>query len=286
MSSADLLMGLHFDVPAATYHSDPGVSNSMLSAMAKSPAHCWALYLDPMRPEAEPTAAMRGGTMTHCAILEPGELLKRYTVKPEGLNFSTKEGKEWRDKVPAGIEIITGDDLERVKAQHAAVMGVKALADILANGRSEVSAFAVDKATGLRVRCRPDWMHRTGPKRVKVLDIKTISDLTHESVMRAIGAYGYHRQQAHYTNVLEAAGWEVDEFVFGFVSSTFPYIAAAFVLDDESVNQAHDEVSELLDRFATCKRNNHWPALGDGYQLTSLPKWAKRSNEIEVSYVS
>jgi exodeoxyribonuclease VIII len=278
-------MGLHFDVPSGKYHADLGVSNSMLSSMAKSPAHCWGLHLDPMRPEIEATDAMKGGTLTHCAILEPEELLKRYVIKPEGMTFATKEGKDWRAAQPAGLGIIAGSDLERVKAQRAAVMSVKALADMLAVGHPEASAFAIDKATGLRVRCRPDWVQRTAPKRARVLDVKTISDLTYESVMRAIGAYGYHRQQAHYTNVLQAAGWEVDEFVFGFVSSSYPYVAAAFVLDEESVGQAHDEVGELLDRFANCQRNNHWPAFGDGYQLTGLPKWAKRSNEIEIEVI-
>jgi hypothetical protein len=278
-------MGLHFDVSADKYHADPGVSNSMLSAMAKSPAHCWGLHLDPMRPEAEPTDAMKGGTLTHCGILEPDELLKRYVIRPEGMTFATKEGKAWRDAQPTDIGIITGADLERVKSQRAAVMGVKALADILATGRPEASAFAIDKNTGLRVRCRPDWMQRTAPKCARVLDVKTISDLTYETVMRAIGAYGYHRQQAHYTNVLEAAGWQIEEFVFGFVSSSYPYVAAAFVLDDESVGQAHEEVSELLDRFANCQHNNQWPAFGDGYQLTGLPKWAKRSSEIEIEVI-
>jgi hypothetical protein len=286
MNEPTIPLGMHFDVPANKYHADPGVSNSMLSALAKSPAHCWGLYLDPMRPEVESTDSMKLGTLAHCAILEPDELLKRYVIKPEGTTFSTKVGKAWRDAVPAGLEIISGDDLERVKAQRAAVMRVGALADLLREGKSEVSVFAKDEATGLRIRCRTDWLHRTGSRRVKVLDIKTISDLTHDSVMRAIGAYGYHRQQAHYTGVLEAAGWEIDEFVFGFVSSSYPYVAAAFVLDDDSVNQAHDEVAELLTQFSGCLRMNNWPAFGDGYQQTTLPKWLKRSNEIEVSYVS
>ena len=257
----------------------------MLSALAKFPAHCWGLHLDPARPVVESTPAMKGGTLTHCGILEPAELLKRYVIKPDGMTFSTKEGKAWREAVAPGLEIIGTEDLERVNAQRAAVMRVGALADLLAQGVSEASVFAKDPATGLRIRCRPDWMQRIGPKRVKVLDIKTISDLTHDSVMRAIGSYGYHRQQAHYTGVLEAAGWEVDEFVFGLVSSTYPYVAAAFVLDDDSVSQAYDEVGELLTQFSGCLRHNMWPAFGDGYQQTSLPKWAKRSNEIEIEVI-
>ena len=54
--------GLHRHIPATDYHADPGVSNSMLSAMNKTPAHCWAMYLDPERPANEQTAAMRAGS--------------------------------------------------------------------------------------------------------------------------------------------------------------------------------------------------------------------------------
>jgi hypothetical protein len=117
------------------------------------------------------------------------------------------------------------------------------------------------------------------------LDIKTIHELTPDAVQRAIGTYAYHRQAAHYTAALQENGIDVEAFVFGFVSSTYPYIACAYVLDDETAAQGRDEVAELMDRFATCKREGFWPALGDGYQLTGLPTWAKRGSEVEVEIV-
>ena len=57
-----------------------------------------------------------------------------------------------------------------------------------------------------------------------------------------------------------------------------------YVLDDETAQQGRDEVSELLDRFANCKRMGEWPAFGDGYQSIGLPTWAKRSSEVEVAW--
>ena len=279
----DLPLGMVKGMPAEQYHADPGVSNSMLSAMNKSPAHCWALHMDPLRPERDATPSMASGTLAHTVILEPGTVSKRYVVKPPEIDFRTNAGKAWRDAQAA--EIVDSQRMEAAESQRAAILQVTALRNLLKSGDAETSVFWKDKATGLRCRARPDWLHWTGPRRVTPLDIKTIADLTPEAVQRAIGTYGYHRQAAHYTNGLRAQGLEVDDFVFGFVSSSYPFLAVAYVLDDESMQQGLDEVSELLDLHANCAKRGEWPAFGDGYQLTSLPKWSKRNNEVEVSYV-
>jgi hypothetical protein len=277
-------MGLHKNVPAAHYHADASVSNSMLTAINKTPAHCYGLYLDPHRPANESTPAMRAGTLMHTAVLEQDQLLARYAIKPEGMSFATKDGKAWRETVPDGVEIITTEAAEQAQMQRAAIWRVPVLAKLLSHGYAESSCFWEDEATGLRCRARPDWIHPTGPKSCVVLDLKSIDDLTHESVQRAIARYGYHRQQAHYRNGVTACGLLVEEFVFGFVSSSYPYLAAALVLDDESAGQGQEEVAELLAKFKGCRDLGFWPAFGDGYQQTSLPIWARRSQELEVSY--
>ena len=276
--------GLALDMPAEQYHADAGsVSNTMLSDMAKSPAHCYALHMAPNRPKREVTDAMQAGTLAHMVVLEPARAKQAYVVKPPGMRFSTREGMAWRDAQT--LQIVSHDDMYAAEAQREAVMRVTALRDLLSDGDSEASAFWTDKSTGLRCRARPDHLAWTGPKRATVLDLKTISELTPQAVQRAIATYGYHRQQAHYSNGLRACGIEVEEFVFGFVSSSYPFLAVAYLLDDETRDQGEQEVAELMDQFVTCQRTNHWPAFGDGYQLTGLPAWAKRSSELEVSYV-
>lgn len=279
-------LGLHKHVPAAHYHADSGISNSMLSALNKTPAHCWGLYLDPERPKQEATPAMRTGTLMHTMVLERDQMAARYVVKPDGMTFATKEGKAWRDAVPAGVEIITAEAASQAEQQRRAIWRVPVLAKLLAHGFAESSCFWRDAATGLRCRARPDWIHPTGNKSCVVVDLKSISDLTAESVQRAIASYGYHRQQAHYRNGVEACGLHVEEFVFGFVSSSYPYLAAAMVIDDESAGQGQEEVAELLAKFKGCQELNFWPAFGDGYSATSLPLWARRSQETEVSYAA
>lgn len=286
MNAPDRPPGLHRNVPGSHYHADHGVSNGMLAAMAKSPAHCYGLYLDPARPARMATAAMGLGTLTHCAILEPDTVAQRYVVKPPGMNFATKEGKAWRDAQTPGVSIVSFDDMQAAKLMGDAVRKVPVLAKLFGSGVAETSVFWDDAATGLRCRARPDWLHFTSSRSAVAVDLKTIDDLTPEKVARAIAGYGYHRQQAHYSNGIRAVGVNLEEFVFAFVSSSYPHIAVAYVLDDESREQGHEEVADLLGKFNDCQRANFWPGFGSGYQEIGLPAWAKRSAEVEVSYAN
>jgi exodeoxyribonuclease VIII len=281
------LIGLYRGLEADKYHADPAVSNSMLSAMDKSPAHCWALYLDPNRPERKATPSMLAGTLAHTAILEPEQFGARYIVKPDGMSFASKEGKAWRDAVEPGVQIIDGDQHATALAQREAVMAHPLLRELLdlPTLDAEVSCFWVDEATGLRCKARPDALKKAGSRSVIAADVKTTADMTLPGIERAIATWGYHRQDAHYTNALQACGMRVEQFVFAFVSASYPFIAAAVVLDDETRAQGADEVAELLGRFAECKKTNHWPAFGYGANVIGLPRWAKRSQEVEISFV-
>ncbi len=275
-----------YDMPAAEYHASPALSNSMLSSLAITPAHCYALHIDPQRPAREGTAPMKLGRLAHAMILEPHTVGEAFAVRPDGMTFTTKAGKAWRASIGAGVSIVTADEYAASQKQRDAIMSVGVLRHLLSVGKPEVSLFWTDAATGLACRARPDWLHFVAPKRVIALDIKTISELRERSVDRAITAYGYHRQRAHYVNGLRACGLEVEEFGFAFVTSTYPYIAMPVLLDDETLNQGHDEIDELVARFAHCRQTGVWPAFGDGFQPAGLLQYARRTQEVEVSFVN
>ena len=279
--------GLVLGMPADLYHAGPPneVSNTMLSAIKKSPLHCYALHLDPARPANSPTAAMKAGTLAHTAILEPSTLAARYVVRPADLDGRTKEGKAWAAE-HAGRDIITADELLKAETQREAILSVPELRSALASGHAESSVFWEDESTGLRCRARPDWIHFQADGRAIVVDIKTTADITPEEFSKSVAKYGYHRQAAHYTSGLRAVGVEVAAFIFGAVSGSYPFAAVPYVLDAESFNQGADEVAELLELFAECRRLGTWPAYYGGVQLLSLPSWARRSAEIEVSYAN
>lgn len=290
-------MGLVLDMPAEEYHAIEAMSNSGLRLFARSPWH----YRN--RVPVTPTKAMLNGTLLHCAQLEPDALAARYAFVPDGApkrpteaqwnaaksNESSTAAKAWWSEFLDTVgqrQVVEAADYAITQAQLRAIAAEPYLADLFSVGYPEASVFWIDKATGVYCKARPDWVHPVDRKRVKLVDLKATADESPDGFSRAVTSLGYHRQRAHYISVFEqATGLEVVEFVFAAVTSAHPVLAVPYVLDIEDATQGEDECAELLERFAWCQRENRWPAYGSGPQVVGLQKWAKRSTEVEVSFV-
>ena len=278
-------VGIIHGMANAEYHATAAVSNSVLSSIARSPAHCYALHVAEGRRASEQTAAMFAGTLAHCAVLEPDAVLDRYILKPAGLDMRTKAGKEWKDALSDGVEVIDCAQYETALFQRDAVLSVPELAELLASGVAEVSAFWRDDETGLQCKCRPDWVHTLSDGRVILVDLKTTTDASPQQFSRTVWRYGYHRQAAWYSaGYARAAGVEVAGFVFAAVTSSRPFVAAAHTLDDDYMRIGQEECRRLLDEYADCKLTGRWPAY-PGMNLLSPPAWATAGDDVEVAYV-
>jgi hypothetical protein len=280
--------GIVYGMSHAEYHGGDEVSNSRLNDLAMSPAHCYALNIADDKPADEMTDAKLEGNIFHTLVLEPDQFAKRYVVKPDGMSFATKEGKAWRDAAPAGLTIVKHDQMHAAKAQEKALRADPALGYMLEVGIPEVSVFWVDRKTGLHCKARPDWLYFPDPdkpKSVVVLDLKRVADNLPDAFGRAVHKMGYHRQRAHYTRGLEANGYEVLDFIFATVPGTLPFIPIAYRLDPGSVTLGNDENRDLLDLYAECWRENHWPvSMTPGIQVVGVPAWAypRETDEMEV----
>ena len=254
----------------ADYHADPAVSASHLHLVARSPQAYWAKYLDPNRPAVEPTAAMRFGSLTHCATLEPDELLQRYGVAPDR---RTKAGKEQAEVMTAsGIEPVSQADLATALAIAAAVRNHPIAAELLAAGQAEQSYWWTDPDTGLRCKCRPDWLNAE-----TVVDLKTTTDASPTGFARSVASYRYHVQAAHYLSGLNG----VERFVFIAVEKTYPYAVGVYELDDAALTEGHDLRRRDMRRIQTCHAGNRWPGYtDDGVAVLSLPRWASDDGSI------
>lgn len=285
-------LGLVYDLPNEAYHAGPGVSNSMLAEMARSPAHCWANCLDPNRPARDAKAGQLEGTLAHCATLEPAEFPRRYVAAPEDAPRRPTDA-QWAAKKPSpesvaamdwwreftervgSAEIVPADKIKVAHAQAASVRRLPQVAELLSRGAPEVSAYWIDDATGLLCRCRPDWVHPVNDNSVILLDLKTYSDASPGEFSRQVARKGYHRQAAWYSDGFErASGKQVLGFVFVAVETEPPFAACPHMLDDPGIDKGRELNRALLDRYAECVRSGAWPAYGDEIKLITLPAWA------------
>lgn len=255
----------------ADYHADPAVSASHLHAIAKSPQHYFSRFLDPHRQPVEPTAAMRLGSLVHCAVLEPEELHKRYSTC---LPRNTKAGKEQAAALAAAdIEAVTESDMDLALAMAVSVRSHPVAAELLSVGIAEQSVWWDDDATGLRCKCRPDWVSG-----LTIVDLKTTTDASPAGFARSVAQYGYHVQQAHYLDSHIA-----DRFIFLAVEKTFPYCVAIYELDADAVAVGKQLQQAALQQIANCHTAQAWPGYTDQIQTLSLPRWAQQTTELALS---
>lgn len=246
----------------ADYHADPAVSASHLHAVALSPQHYWAKFLNPARPTLEPTAAMRFGSLTHCAVVEPDELLNRYGVTPDR---RTKAGKEEAAAMEAdGREPVSLSDMETALLMAGSVRNHPAAAELLSSGKAEQSFWWDDTRTGLRCKCRPDWATDD-----TIVDLKTTTDASPNGFARSVAQYRYHVQQAHYL-----AGTFATRFVFIAVEKAYPFAVGVYELDGAAVAAGEQLRQQNLRTIADCRAVQEWPGYTIGIRGLSLPSWA------------
>ena len=249
------------------YHADPAISASQLKEIARSPFHYWKRFVDPDRSPSEPTAAMRLGSLVHCAVLEPKELLQRYAVGPDK---RTKAGKEQAERMLAdGIEPVSASDFEQALSMAAAVHSHPTAGLLLGmGGQAEQSFWWDDVATGLRCKCRPDWFDGE-----LIVDLKTCVDASPAGFGKSVANFGYQIQASHYL-----AGTLATRFIFIAVEKVYPFAVGVYELDQEALIHGSIACHNALQRIQDCRAIGEWPGYTDGIQTLRLPGWALKDN--------
>jgi exodeoxyribonuclease VIII len=256
--------GIFQGLPETEYRQAPGVNISNLKAMSKSPAH----YLAGVMEKREPTPAMVFGTLLHLAALEPDKLAGAYVTRPEGMMFTTKEGKAWRDSQKAPI--LTADEATALEACRKSVLAHPAAQAVLAAADKEVSVFANHAETGLLRKGRIDAIATSEQGETWIADIKTTDDASEAGFCWSIANYGYDQQAAFYLDLIGAS-----HFLFIAVEKTAPYAVAVYELDAESIAKGREKYQENLHKLKRCMDSGEFPAYSQEIQTIGLPKWAK-----------
>lgn len=285
-----LAPGLHYDVPLADYLGDccagPSISRSGLWTIdAKSPAHYYAeSYLNPDREERDETAALRVGTAAHLLALEPDRFNAAYAFKPAGMNFSTKDGKAWRDSaVAAGKRVLDAGETKAVHGIAVALSRHPFAARALANTHPEATAVWRDPETGVWLKVRPDALPYKPMHRPFSVQIKTTEDASPAAFERSVWAYGYHLGAAMEIDILRALGWHsTPDALLIAVEKKPPYVVTLVRLRDDAIAWGRHQYRRALRRFADCLAAGKWPAYGDDVREIGLPEWAARQLERQM----
>jgi hypothetical protein len=250
----------------------------MLSHLEISPAHL-KHYME--SPE-ESTKAQEIGTFFHDLTLL-ADKPKDIAIKPKGMTFVTREGKEWRAMQEArGYMILTQDEYDSIYGMFNAVMANKRLRYAVETGAREQSCFApfgnADDANiigDVMRKCRMDLVTTAA----SILDFKTTTDARKGPFSRTMFDYRYFRQAAYYLDIAKECGLPHTEFIFVACEKTKPHSVGVYHVDAETIQAGRKQYIELLKLFMRCRDANEWPALPEEPQTIGLPHWAHRDLE-------
>lgn len=267
--------GIHRDVPIAHYLAWDAFGSSDLKAMRSGPP-----AMVPWR-RAHPEAAsdsMRVGAAAHCAILEPGRFDRSFRHKPEGLSFSTKEGKAWRSDVPDGVAILTHHEWEMV-ASIACAFRSKAIAQAALDRATATEASLAwrDPDTGLGLKARPDFYI----KGEYVYEIKVTRFASEQAIAFRSFTEGWLWQLAHYYAGLAEVGERVSGARIIAINPEPPHEFRIWCVEvkQDALSLMHLDNERVIARLAKCHSDNSWPGASDSWDLIDLPPLAMSQME-------
>lgn len=265
----------------ADYTSIPAINWSTLKHLRESPLH----YRHALTAPSKETDAMRIGTATHLAVLEPERFAERVAVW-DGERRAGNAYKEWLAANEGKLHLRT-QDLAGIDAIATAVRAHPVAARLLSEGEAEVTLEWTDEATGLRCKGRADWIRREEDGSITVIDLKTTRTTNPRQFAAQCAQLGYHGQAAHYVAGVRAMHPDAPtvRFIVIAVESGPPHDVAVYELDagvpDGALYVGELLRRELLTKLADCIRHDEWPGRCPRMETLCLPGWALTGSEIE-----
>lgn len=259
------------------YHAAAGVSRSALKWISapKTPAHFKAKFIDKLIPDEE-SPALRMGSIVHRCILEPDTMADAFHLRPDGMKFTTKEGKAWQES-HEDRPILSATEARDITGMRDSVWAHPTASRILKGADCERSAFAEEK--GMILKARFDCLPKTGNV---IADLKTTESADLESVEKAMAKYAYYVQAAFYLKVANLLDLNRELFVFIFVEKSPPYAVACYTPTDTVIEAGRLLVERDLHVLRECYATDQWPGYSRGVEPCALPAWMMKQLEAVI----
>lgn len=195
------------------YRSVKAYSNSDISLVLDSPA----LIEWNKNAPSDGSDSVDLGTHVHCAVLEP-EVFKENYIKIPEFDARSKAGREAKESFTRnvdgdGVVILGHETYQQVIAMRDSILAHPVARQLLTSpGQSEVSIFG--EIQGLKVKCRPDRIvdpESFGGQHILV-DVKKTADI--DKFIYSVRDFGYHRQNAYYSDIYYQLTGYRPRFVF------------------------------------------------------------------------
>lgn len=271
-------IGLHNNVDAAWYHSDPCVEPSLSSSIAKvlisdTPRHAWFAHprLNPAFKHGEDDKFSLG-SVAHELILGKGG---GFSVLPFD-DWRTKAAREAKDEARAKGQVpILEHQFDRAsEVRDAAWHRLADFAD-WHQGQSEVVAVWDDD--GVICRAMIDRLTESAV----VYDVKTTDNgLSDGAISRTVANLGYDLSAAFYVRGLTRLKPELSgriKFRWVFAEVNEPFEVRIIEADNVTLHMGERKAAWAINKWRECMARGEWPGYPPIIERIVYPSWAEAS---------
>jgi hypothetical protein len=266
------LTGIHYQMDEKEYRMAPAIAGSDAKHILKpkTPLHYAAHMAGEIK--REPSKALTLGTVSHVAVLEPKKLDTAFVERPEGIDFRTKEGKEWKASVGT-TPILDADEARAVRGIRDSIAAHDAAKALLAGCDSEVAMFA-EHRSGLWIKGRVDALKVESDNEAVIVDVKTTSaGADYGTFSRQAASLNYHFSAAWYCHLAGLNGLPPCRFYWIAVEVTPPYAVAVYEIHPDALDLGVGMMNDALELIAQCEDAGVWPGYAPEVQCLNLPAW-------------
>ena len=241
-------MEIIHNIPNHKYQKMPGISSSELRTLYfKSPFHY--KYEKENNIEDEYKKFFHQGTLIHSLLLEPDKTQETLHVLPEHItDFRTTAARAERDKaLQENKNVLLYKDYLQIVDAVEIYKKNSLVKTYLSEGVAEASVFWTDEETGIKCKCRPDYLTEQF-----LVDVKSCDDL--DKFESSFRRYNYHVQGAHYLR-----GTRRPLFYILALCKQPPYDVELFVIGEDTLKNGDDICNKALRTFKECQSTNNWP---------------------------
>lgn len=227
------------------YFKTDMLSNSSIQKLLQSPL----AYLQ--RNDIKETPAMQIGTAFHTFILENDKFFDNYVIKPDGMNFVTKDGKAWRDEQTKII--IDSDVYENFQKQYENIYK-HPYSYLLRDGEIEIEKEVYFNYNGVECKMKIDLYNKTHNT---IIDLKSIADCSKsENATR----YDYLTQSVFYRIGMQSVNdlnFEND-FYFVFSEKANPFGCKWIELSEQTTALGLEKIHKAMEIYNKLRNNELW----------------------------
>lgn len=259
--------GLTPSMPDSEYHGGPELSSTAAKTIIRCPAEYYWQRTHPVRKDI-----FDEGALVHRLILGDGDtvhVVDAYDWRTKAAQQAKKDGRA------VGHRIVHRGDLLAASKMARTVRATPEARRLLDSpGQAEISMFATDPESGVRLRGRMDWLTKEGG-RPCIVDVKKTATNTHpDALTRQIASFGYHQQGAFYIDLLALCGQPDATFYLVFVPEIGAHKPRVVQLAPEAIERGRELNRQAIETFVTCTKANEWPCSHGQLITLGLPAWA------------